>query len=76
MTPDKKLKQGQLVEITTSNQFIAEQLKKKGITVLGTVLNCRYKSDVYYVYSPNNPFGGAGSHWYMGNELRPLVLDT
>ncbi len=74
MTPDKKFKQGQLVEITTSNPIIAEQLKKKGITVLGTVLNCRHKSDVYYVYSPNNPFGGAGSYWYTGNDLKPLVL--
>lgn len=71
MTPNK-FKTGQLVEITTSNPMIAEQLKKRNITVVGTILQCRYKSDVYFVYSPNNPFGGAGSHWYTGSDLKYL----
>lgn len=71
--PTTKLKQGTLVEITTSNPMIADQLKKKNITVIGTVLNCRYKSDIYFVYSPNNPFGGAGSHWYKSRDLKPLL---
>lgn len=55
MATKKRIKKGDLVNILTGTK-LDKILKDKNASFVGTVLECRYKTDAYLVFPANGPF--------------------
>lgn len=60
-----RIKKGDLVKILTLTTL------DKFSNFVGTVLECRYKTDAYFILPANSPFT-AQPYWLAGDQLRVL----
>ena len=65
---------GDLVKIVT-NTKLDKMLERKKITFMGTVLECRYKTDAYRILPANSPFT-TEPYWVDGSSLAVLRSDA
>lgn len=70
MSTVKRINKGDLVKIVTNTKFDT-MLSKKNVTFLGTVLECRYKTDAYRIAPANSPFT-TEPYWVSGSNLEVL----
>lgn len=69
---DRGIKKGDLVTVTgREDPVINEFLKIHGVNVIvGVILQCRYKKDIYLFKPANNPYTG-DAYWVEGRYLLP-----
>ena len=63
-------RRGDLVKIFI-NQSFDKMLRKNNITFMGTVLECRYKTNAYRILPANSPFT-TEPYWIDGSNLQVL----
>lgn len=61
-------KKGDLVKIVTGTRLDGI------VNFVGTVLQCRYKTDAYYILPANSPFTTL-PYWVGGYQIEPLRRD-
>ena len=60
-------KRGDLVKIFITPKF-DKLLKNAGVMFVGTVLECRYKTDAYYILPANSPLT-TEPYWIAGSMV-------
>lgn len=68
-----RLSKGDLVKVRNTNKdpVITALLHSKGVTdIIGIIIQCRYKSDVYLFRPFNSPFIDS-AYWIGGKDLLP-----
>lgn len=63
----RRFKKGDLVKIVT-NTKLDVLMKKSGLTIFATVLECRYKTDAYRILPANNPLTSE-AYWIGGDNI-------
>jgi hypothetical protein len=69
MTSGKKLKKGDIVKIVSNTKF--DEMLKENFAFVGTVLECRHKTNAYLVFPANSPFYDE-PYWTDGKHLEKL----